>query len=140
MQEKDIKQIAELEKRIFSIPWSVATLEKSFAKDNYIFIVAAKEDLIIGYAGMYIVKTEGNITNIAVAKEYRRQKIATDLLIELIGYAKGRGVQDMVLEVRCSNHNAIALYSQFGFINRGVRKDFYKQPTEDGIIMWKYNI
>jgi ribosomal-protein-alanine N-acetyltransferase len=44
----------------------------------------------------------------------------------------------LTLEVRQSNATAISLYEKHGFINDGIRKNYYSQPTEDGLIMWKY--
>ena len=42
------------------------------------------------------------------------------------------------LEVRKSNEPAIALYKSFGFEQNGLRKNYYKNPTEDALIMTKF--
>ena len=55
-----------------------------------------------------------------------------------------RGIQKKVdvffLEVRESNQAAIHLYSSFGFISAGIRKNFYEKPRENAVIMWKKDV
>lgn len=80
---------------------------------------------------------EGEITNVSVKKEYQGQRIGGRLLEELFRIGKERGVTDYFLEVRKSNQVAIALYSRLGFQEVGVRKNFYEDPVEDGIVMCK---
>ena len=86
---------------------------------------------------MWIALDEGEITNVSVKKEYQGQRIGGRLLEELFRIGKERGVTDYFLEVRKSNQVAIALYSRLGFQEVGVRKNFYEDPVEDGIVMCK---
>ena len=86
---------------------------------------------------MWIALDEGEITNVSVKKEYQGQRIGGRLLEELFRIGKERGVTDYFLEVRKSNQAAIALYSRLGFQEAGVRKNFYEDPVEDGIVMCK---
>lgn len=136
--ENDAKQLAELDRRCFSVPWS----EQSFLDEcknklaNY--FVAKDNDKIIGYAGFWQVADEGGITNIAVDKEYRRKGIAKKLIEEMIKSAKEKDLSLLTLEVRKSNLPAISLYEKYGFKSLGIRKNYYKEPTEDAIIMTLY--
>lgn len=86
---------------------------------------------------MWIALDEGEITNVSVKKEYQGQRIGGRLLEELFRIGKERGVTDYFLEVRKSNQAAIAVYSRLGFQEAGVRKNFYEDPVEDGIVMCK---
>ena len=88
-----------------------------------------------GYIGMYLSLGEGEITNVAVAPEFRRRGIADALLTEIKREAAECGVTSLVLEVRVSNQNAICLYEKHGFVSCGVRKGFYEQPKEDAFLM-----
>ena len=66
------------------------------------------------------------------------QKIAYEMLDFAMAETKKAGVQAFTLEVRVSNTPAINLYEKLGFTRQGVRKNFYENPTEDALIMWKY--
>ena len=77
------------------------------------------------------------MVNVAVKPEYRKRGIASGLLNELMRAGSERGVKDYTLEVRAGNHGAIALYENLGFKSEGIRKDFYREPVEDALIMWK---
>lgn len=138
ISESDAKELAELDRQCFSVPWS----EKSFAdesKNNIaVYFVAKIDGKIAGYAGFWHVADEGDITNIAVLPEYRRQGIASKLLEQLVLEAKERKLELLTLEVRESNASAIALYERFGFEKIGQRKRFYTNPEEDALIMTLY--
>ena len=94
------------------------------------------DDRVVGFAGFADICKEGNIDNVVVAKEYRRQGIARRLLQELIASGEDICVQTFTLEVRVSNQSAISLYESMGFVSEGIRPGFYDQPKEDAMIMW----
>lgn len=133
--ESDAKELANLDEQCFSVPWS----ENSFLNDakNPIaeYIIARIDNKIVGYAGFWQVLDEGQITNIAVLKEFRRQKIAQKMLFELIEKAKSKNLKILSLEVRESNLAAINLYSGLNFKTVGIRKNYYKNPTENAVLM-----
>ncbi len=134
----DAKGLAELDREVFSVPWS----EKSFVDEcnNKIAVYYAAKDngKIVGYAGFWHVADEGDITNIAVLPEYRRRKIASRLIEAMIKEAKKRSLSLLTLEVRCSNTAAISLYENYGFKIIGKRKNYYTNPVEDAHIMTLY--
>ena len=136
----DVEQVHHLEESIFSIPWSKTSFESSIKGKDTLFIVAEKEERIVGYLGMYIFSEEADISNVAVSKEYRRQHIANRLLEYIFVQAKARGVKNVTLEVRETNVAAIKLYESMGFCEAGIRKNYYKNPTENALIMWKQNL
>lgn len=140
MQQCDLQQVAELEKSIFSKPWSYKSFEDSLSLSNAIYVVAVNNGEIMGYSGLYCVLNEANITNVAVKKEVRNKGIGYGMLVELIDEAKKRGIESVTLEVRKSNDAAIHLYEQLGFESAGIRKEFYELPKEDAVIMWKKNL
>ncbi len=137
MTEADIAEAAALEKAIFSMPWSVQAFSDTLrdAKARY---VAAKEDgMLVGYCGAYLIAGEGNIMNVAVAKEKRGRGIAAWMLQKLMEESMQEGILEFTLEVRESNAAAIRLYSRLGFQIEGIRKNFYEKPMENALIMWK---
>ena len=140
MKKEDISMVVTLEENTFSTPWSYEALEGGGVKDNYYFLVAKQENIVVGYVGMYVVLQEGDITNIAVAKEVQGQGIGTKLLKELLEVAKKHGTETINLEVRVSNESAISLYKKHGFEIIGRRKNFYTKPEEDGYLMQNSHI
>ena len=91
----------------------------------------------MGYCGMWGIVGEGQITNVAVAPQYRRQGVAKKLFRVFLDKGEQKGLTAFTLEVRTSNVPAIELYKSFGFKEAGVRKDFYELPKEDALIMWR---
>lgn len=140
MSLEDIQQVAGIEESIFSIPWSEKSFEESLSSQNTLFIVAEKEHEILGYLGMYLFLETADISNVAVAKEYRRQHIAKRMMEDILRRAKDRGVRQVTLEVRETNVPAIQLYEGMGFQEAGIRKNYYKEPVENALIMWKQNL
>ena len=92
---------------------------------------------LIGYIGIKAVIDEGYITNIAVFPEFRRRGVAKALLNKVFEFAKEKGLSFVSLEVRPSNTEAISLYEKTGFKEEGRRKNFYRLPLEDALIMTK---
>ncbi|MEG1945733.1 MAG: ribosomal protein S18-alanine N-acetyltransferase [Lachnospiraceae bacterium] len=93
------------------------------------------EGQIEGYCGMYCSLEEGEITNVAVNPMMQRQGIGRKVVEDVLQQASKRGITQVVLEVRVSNHPAITLYEKLGFQEIGIRKGFYEKPKEDAAIM-----
>lgn len=127
-----------IETECFSHPWSRQSLENELNNETSLFLVAKEENEVIGYIGMSIVIDEGYIFNVAVRESYRNKGVATALINELITYGKKNNFCFLTLEVRESNRPAISLYSKFGFLKAGERKDYYSNPKENAILMTKY--
>lgn len=135
MDRSHIKEIAQIERECFTEPWSEASLEEELYNPLASFIVAQRPDgAVLGYAGLHAVMDEGYIDNIAVREDYRGQGIADDLLDVFVRFGQAH-LAFLTLEVRPSNEAAIQLYYKHGFAQVGRRKDYYKQPKEDAIIM-----
>lgn len=73
MEEKDIPQVEEIEKKIFSLPWSEKSFHDACSDENNIYLVCEDEGTIAGYCGLWTVFGEGNITNMAVHPDYRKR-------------------------------------------------------------------
>mgnify|MGYP001149277821 CR=1 FL=1 len=93
------------------------------------------KEYIVGFAGIWIVADEAHLTNIAVRKLYRRQGIGELLLISIIGLATELNARFVTLEVRASNIAAQGLYHKYGFTQVGVRRGYYTDNYEDGLLM-----
>jgi ribosomal-protein-alanine N-acetyltransferase len=124
----------------FLTPWTIDSIEKELDNKLARYVVAIKDNLVVGYGGIWLILDEGHITNIAVHPEYRGIG-AGDMIVEaLIELCRLEGIVSMTLEVRKSNVVAQNLYKKHGFIVEGVRKNYYADTHEDAVIMWKYNL
>ena len=73
--------------------------------------------------------------NLAVHPDFRMQGIATELVERLVTALRENGVYCLMLEVRVSNFQAIALYTKLGFVQIGKRPNYYSHPKEDALIL-----
>lgn len=138
MTTEHIKDVHKIEEDSFSIPWSEKAFYDELTKNKMaIYIVAKKDNEIIGYGGMWHVINEGHITNVSVKKEYRGKGVGTKIIDAFIDIAKEKEMIGITLEVRVSNDIAKNLYKKNGFIMEGIRKEYYEDNKEDAIIMWK---
>lgn len=136
MTADHLDQAAEIERICFSDPWSRRMLAEHLENECAATLVAQGEDgTVLGYAGLLVAADEGYITNVAVRPEYRRQGVASQLLDVFARFARGRALAFLTLEVRASNAAARALYAKHGYIQAGLRKNYYEHPKEDAVIM-----
>ena len=138
MTAASLDAVAAIEAECFSHPWSKKSLEESLEKENSLFLVAVEDEKVIGYVGMEVIVDEGYIFNVAVSADYRRRGVGYALVRELVTYSMKNSLCFITLEVRESNSAAISLYSKFGFIKAGERKNYYSDPTEAAVLMTKY--
>lgn len=137
MRTEDLAQVTEIEKRIFSVPWSYESFQKAMETEENLYFTAELDGKVAGYCGMWRSFEEGDIVNVAVAEEYRRRGIARAMLTQLLAEAEKEGITAFTLEVRKSNEAALGLYEALGFSSAGIRPGFYEKPREDAVIMWK---
>lgn len=141
LKSEHIDSILKIDNLSFPTPWSRQSFQKEIENNSFArYVVAKKDDVIIGYAGMWLILDEGHITNIAVHPEFRGIGAGNKLLEALIEICKIESVTSMTLEVRISNIVAQNLYRKYGFAEEGIRKEYYGDNKEDALIMWKHNI
>ncbi|MCR5808423.1 MAG: ribosomal protein S18-alanine N-acetyltransferase [Clostridiales bacterium] len=136
MREEDVKRVSELEKICFRTPWSYNSLLGELSNDVAYYVVAVSGDMVVGYAGAWIMFDEEHMTNIAVDPDYRKQGIARKMILWLMKEGMKRGAERMTLEVRENNHNAQRLYASLGFAYAGIRKHYYTDTGENAFILW----
>lgn len=136
MTPQDAAEVAELEKQIFSLPWSEAGFLSSLKQPDTLYLVVCEDEKVVGYCGLLQSFDEADITNVAVSEACRGKGIGYQMLTELMRRGRERGIARFTLEVRVSNASAIHLYEKLGFASVGIRKNFYERPREDAMIMW----
>ena len=137
MQLDDLEEVMEIENDSFSKPWTETGFFSFLIRNDTLFLVAEENDSICGYCGVVMAADEGDITNVAVAKQCRNQGIGGMLIVELIHRTEEVGVSRLFIEVRASNQPAIHLYQKMGFEQNGKRKNYYESPVEDALLMMR---
>ncbi len=137
MQPRHVPQVAALEKICFADPWSEKSVASELENPLSYWLVAMDGEKLVGYVGSQTVLGETDVMNVAVSPDYRRQGIAEGLILALIAALKARESHCLTLEVRDSNASARALYEKLGFSEIGRRKNYYRNPKEDALILRK---
>ena len=137
MNAAHVAQIAALEKICFSDPWSERSIASELDNKLAFWLVAVEGESVTGYIGSQTVMEETDMMNVAVHPDFRRQGIAEALVSGLVEQLKAMGSHCLTLEVRASNAPAIALYEKLGFAEIGRRKNYYRNPREDALILRK---
>ena len=138
-RQEHLDQIERLEQLCFSMPWTRDQLASQLPDERHVFLVAAGENnVVLGYVGMMYVLDEGYISNVAVRPEMRGCGIASALIKRLLEISDKKELSFVTLEVRASNQPAIGLYQKHGFEVVGRRKNYYKLPREDALLMTRF--
>lgn len=135
MDIQDLEEIKDVLLYDFDDFWSYEVLREELLSDSSLYIVAKKQNEIIGFAGIKIIIDEADIMNIVVKKSYRNNGIGSLLLENLILISNKKNLNFINLEVDCKNTIAINLYKKFGFEEISLRKNYYK--NNDAMIMKK---
>jgi ribosomal-protein-alanine N-acetyltransferase len=135
-QLADVPELAQLEPRCFSDPWSSAGFRDMLSAPYILgWIAEDKFSRIAGYLVARVIEDEGEILNLAVDPETRREGIGALLLESGLQALRHHGVQAVFLEVRISNQAAIDLYLSRGFRPIGLRHGYYRRPVEDAMVL-----
>ena len=137
MQENDLPDVAEIERRCFGDPWSESALADSLDDPCARMLVALYGGAVCGYVCIMLTDDNGYIPRVCVRPAYRRRGVATCLMDAAEAAAKVFGCTAITLEVRESNSAAIALYESLGYRPLGKRPGFYTDPIEAAVVMSK---
>jgi ribosomal-protein-alanine N-acetyltransferase len=130
----DLPTVLAIERRSFETPWSLAMFVLELSKTSGICLAADGDEGLVGYLVCSRYADVWHLMNVAVTPGWRRQGIASRLLEDL--FAEAGADARYTLEVRTSNHAAIAMYERCGFRPAGHRRRYYHDNGEDALIMW----
>jgi len=133
----DLTRIAAMERQCFSDPWSASAFRDLEQNPRVQFLCAraGENEPALGYVVAWFAADEGEIANLAVAPEARGKGIGAALLDAALTHAERMHVSAVYLEVRDSNQTARRLYASRGFAEVGRRRDYYRRPVEDAVIL-----
>ena len=138
MTASDLTILMELERKIFPDPWPRSAFEDILTDDDWGGLVAESEGEVVGYASWLVIDIESHLTNIAVPEAFRRKSVAKRLLERILEVVQKAGAEYILLEVRQSNGAAIAFYETYGFTLLQRRPRYYRNPSEDALVMIRY--
>ena len=130
----DLPSVLSIERRSFQTPWSLAMFVLELSKPSGICLAVTEEQRLLAYLVCSRYADVWHLMNVAVSPDRRREGIASQLLERLFDEAGPQA--RYTLEVRTSNHAAIAMYERFGFRRAGHRRRYYHDNGEDALIMW----
>ena len=137
MTKEHLEEIKDILITEFDEFWNAEVLAKELENPLSTYIVAISENQVIGYAGLWQpAEDETHITNIVTKLDKRGNKVATNMLEELIKLAKHKALKYVTLEVNIHNNIAINLYKKYKFKEVGKRPKYYN-GVDDALIMTK---
>jgi ribosomal-protein-alanine N-acetyltransferase len=134
-RDADIDAVLAIEHASFGDPWNRTAFVDLLDEPRVAFLIAEAAGAVRGYVVAWFVLDEGEIGNLAVASEARRHGVGARLLDGAIAAVRRSNVDTLYLEVRDSNAAARALYASRGFVEVGRRRDYYRRPKEDALVL-----
>jgi ribosomal-protein-alanine N-acetyltransferase len=131
----DAPGIAALEEAIFPDAWDYRSVMDLITTEGAMCFTASEGGRVIAYVIGRLIAPEGEIYRVAVDEAYRKRGIAYRLLDYAVKCERGKGLESLFLEVREKNIPAKNLYKSYGFREIGIRKNYYKNPDDNAIIM-----
>ena len=130
----DLAAIVALEADSFTNPWTPEALTTMLRSDiTRLYVARNQQHAVVGFCACWLIETELHINTLAVSSKYRRQGVATRLVRFVL---EATGADQATLEVRRSNVAAVNLYEKLGFRTTAVRERYYRNPDDDGLILW----
>lgn len=138
MTDDDIGEVLHIEFLSSPSPWRREAFYAELCDSHSIAWVAEHEGDIVAYICGSLVIDEGHILNVSVHPLYRRRGVARTLVEQMLSHLAGRGCTKAFLEVRESNVPARAMYRSVAFVELSRRRDYYRNPVEDAIVMVRH--
>ncbi len=140
--DEPLTAVAALQAESFIRPWSIDAIAWELRENPVarLYLLEAEGARLLGFCACWIVAGELHINSLAITPPLRRQGLARTLLAAVFAAATSEGALAATLEVRRSNTPAVALYTSLGFVVEAVRLNYYEQPQEDALILWRRNL
>ena len=138
MQADDIDDVITIENDVYPYPWSRGNFLDSLYSGYETWTLRDASGALAGYFLMMFAVDEAHLLNITVRRGLHRRGIGRMQLNKVVALAREKGMSSVLLEVRPSNHNALAMYKHYGFTQIGTRRGYYPaadNKREDAIVM-----
>jgi ribosomal-protein-alanine N-acetyltransferase len=135
----DLKEVLSIERRAYEFAWTEGIFRDCIRVGYQCRVLETPHGFIQAYGVMSAAVDEAHILNLCVRPELQGRGLARQLLDHLLELAKSLQARTVFLEVRPSNHCALRLYTNAGFCEVGIRRDYYpaSKGREDGLVLAK---
>jgi len=138
MEIDDLKQVLEIEKKSFPVPWIYDLFFSELTINRYArYFMLEKDNEVVGYLGLWHKGSSFHITNIAIAENLRRKGYGEKFLKFIEKIAATHRIKKISLEVRRSNCIAQDMYRKYGYKVIKFLKNYYQEEKEDALVMEK---
>jgi [ribosomal protein S18]-alanine N-acetyltransferase len=139
LEQRDLDDVLEGEEASFTSPWTRQMFEGELANVgvSYGYVLRTPEWRVAAFCTVWVVADEVHVNNLAVRPDCRGIGAGRRLLEVVLTLAAGLGARRATLEVRRSNAGALKLYEGLGFSVAGIRANYYANPVEDALILWR---
>jgi len=136
MTLEDVPIVHEIDTQSFSLPWPERSFRFELAENPVSRCWVAESDgRIMAMLVLWLIVDEAHIATIATHPDFRRQGMGEQLMIAALVSARNEGAARAFLEVRAGNAEALGMYKKYGFVVVAVRPRYYKDNSEDAILM-----
>lgn len=135
MIRRDMLEVLEIERQSFEYPWSDDELLNCLRQRNCVGMVAEHQGQIVGFMVYELHRTRIHVLNFAVAPEFRRHRVGSQMIAKLIGKLSSQRRNRIVLAVRETNLAAQLFFRENGFRAVSILHDFYVDTPEDAYVM-----
>ena len=135
MIRRDMPEVLAIEHENFEFAWLEDDFIRSLRQRNCIGMIAEHDDRVVGFMIYELHKTRIHVLNFAVAADYQRHGVGSQMLAKLSGKLSPQRRTRIVLEVRETNLPAQLFFRESGFRAVSILKDFYADSTEDAYLM-----
>ncbi len=132
---RDIPEVLDIEWHSFEFPWSEEDFVRCLGQRNCIGMVAEHDDRVVGYMIYELKGSSIHVLNFAVAAEYRRRGVGSQMVAKLITKLRAQGWTCIALEVRETNLPAQLFFRACGFRGVAVLHGRYEDTGEDAFVM-----
>ena len=137
--DRDLDGVLSVEAESFTNPWTreMYAWELQNRSVCHIYVVRTPDCEVAGFCAFWLVFDEIHINNVAMRPQHRGHGIGTGLLRHALAEGARLGAKRATLEVRASNEGALRLYQRLGFYVAATRRNYYTNPVEDALILWR---
>lgn len=137
--DADLEGVLEVERESFTSPWTreMYAWELQNRGVCHIYVVRTSDCPVAGFCAFWLVFDEIHINNLALRPQHRGHGYGTALMHHVLAEARRLGARRATLEVRAGNAGALRLYERLGFYVAGTRRNYYTNPVEDALILWR---
>lgn len=137
--DEDLEGVLAVEAESFTNPWTRAMYEWELQNREvcHILVVRTPSCRVAGFCAFWLVVDEIHVNNVAVRPQFRGKGLGTSLMRRVLTEGRRLGATRATLEARASNTAARRFYEALGFRVTATRKNYYTNPVEDALILWR---